>query len=135
MWDIVKASRRPRRFARATGGGFPRLSGPGAGVVARGSRCPAPPCHALLAENPSLEAWGKPSLWVNIKDLWYYSASKRTTRTSRAPARVSASIRLTSDCVVALPDGKTMIGVDGCTATRRETMAVKAAASTACPAT
>ncbi len=26
---------------------------------------------AVLAENPNLEAWGKPSLWVNIKDLWY----------------------------------------------------------------
>ena len=35
MWVIGKASRRPRRFARATGGGFPRLSG----GVARGSRC------------------------------------------------------------------------------------------------
>ena len=66
MWVIGKASRRPRRFARATEGGFPRLSGPGAGGVARGSRCPAPPRHALLAES-----LGMPSLWVNIKDLWY----------------------------------------------------------------
>ena len=63
MRDIVKAFRRPRRFARATEGGFPRLSG----SVARGSRCPASPRHALLAEN-----LGKPSLWANIKDLWYW---------------------------------------------------------------
>ncbi len=62
MRGIVKASRRPRRFARATEGGFPRFSG----GVPRGSRCPAPPRHALLAEN-----LGKPSLWVIIKDLWY----------------------------------------------------------------
>ncbi len=62
MWDIGKASRRPRRFARATGGGFPRLSG----GVARGLRCSASPRHTLLAEN-----LGKPSLWANIKDLWY----------------------------------------------------------------
>ncbi len=64
MRGIVKASRRPRRFARATGGGFPRLSG----GVARGLRCPASPRHALLAKN-----LGKPSLWVNIKDLWYHT--------------------------------------------------------------
>ncbi len=62
MRDIGKASRRPRWFARATGGGFPRLSG----GVARGLRCPASPRHALLAEN-----LGKPSLWVITKDLWY----------------------------------------------------------------
>ncbi len=62
MWVIGKASRRPRRFARATEGGFPRLSG----GVSRGLRCPAPLRHALLAES-----LGKPSLWVNIKDLWY----------------------------------------------------------------
>ncbi len=71
MWDPesqmgVKASRRPKgahlRFARATGGGFPRLSD----GVAHVSRCSTPSCHALLAEN-----LGKPSLGVNIKDLWY----------------------------------------------------------------
>ncbi len=62
MPGIVKAFRRPRRFARATGGGFPRLSG----GVNRGLRCPASPRHALLAEN-----LGKPSLWIIIKDLWY----------------------------------------------------------------
>jgi hypothetical protein len=27
MWDIGKASRRTRRIARATEGGFPRISG------------------------------------------------------------------------------------------------------------
>ncbi len=42
-----------RRFARPTGGGFPRLSD----GVAHGSRCPASPRHALLAES-----LGKPSL-------------------------------------------------------------------------
>jgi hypothetical protein len=66
MRDIGKAFRRPRRFARATAGGFPRLSG----GVAHGSRCPASPRHALLTEN-----LGKPSLWVIIKDLWYYPLS------------------------------------------------------------
>ncbi len=70
MRGIVKAFRRPRRFARATGGGFPRLSAPGADGVPRGLRCPASPRHALLAEN-----LGKPSLWVITKDLWYYSSS------------------------------------------------------------
>ncbi len=77
MWDIGKASRRtPAVRPRNRNGGFSKscglgLSGPGAGSPmlvdgARGSRCPAPPRHALLAEN-----LGKPSLWVNIKDLWY----------------------------------------------------------------
>ncbi len=77
MRDIVKACRRPRRFAHATGGGFPNALRPGlsGGPMlvdgARGLRCPASPRHALLAENPNLEAWGKPSLWVITKDLWY----------------------------------------------------------------
>ncbi len=62
MWVIGKASRRPRRFARATGGGFPRISG----GVAHGSRCPASPRHALLAES-----LGKPSVWVFINEIWY----------------------------------------------------------------
>ncbi len=71
MWGIVKAFRRPPvarcRFAHATGDGFPNAFGPGlSGGVPRGFRCPASPRHALLAEN-----LGKPSLWVNIKDLWY----------------------------------------------------------------
>ncbi len=72
MRNIVKASRRPHRiahcrFARATGGGFPRLSD----GVAHGCRCPASLRHALLAESPNLQAMGKPSLWVINKDLWY----------------------------------------------------------------
>ncbi len=72
MWVIGKASRRPRWIARATEGGFPRISG-GPMLVdgARGLRCRTPPRHALLAEN-----LGKPSLWVNIKDLWYKSGSE-----------------------------------------------------------
>ncbi len=73
MRGIVKAFRRPRRFARATGGGFPRLSAPGADGVPRGLRCPASPRHALLAEN-----LGKPSLWVITKDLWYEPQGDRT---------------------------------------------------------
>ncbi len=78
MWGIVKACRRPRRFASATGGGFPRLS---AGV-ARGLRCPASPRHALLAEN-----LGKPSPWVNIKDLWYHWAPELPCRPTERPQR------------------------------------------------
>ncbi len=35
-------------------------------AIAQGLRCPASPRHALLAKN-----LGKPSLWVNIRDLWY----------------------------------------------------------------
>jgi hypothetical protein len=66
MWDTGKASRRRKgahcRFARATEGGFPRFSG----SVARVFRCAASLRHALLAEN-----FGKPSLWVITKDLWY----------------------------------------------------------------
>ncbi len=71
MWVIGKASRRPRRFARATAGGFPNTCGLGlSGGVARGFRCAASLRHTLLAEN-----LGKPSLWVNIKDRWYYLVS------------------------------------------------------------
>ncbi len=67
MPGIVKVFRRPRRLARATGGGFPNALRPGlSDGVPRGSRCPASPRHALLAEN-----LGKPSLWVTIKDLWF----------------------------------------------------------------
>ena len=36
-----------------------------------GQGWPESPRHALLAENPNLEAWGKASLWVITKDLWY----------------------------------------------------------------
>ncbi len=72
MRGIVKVSRRPRRFARATGGGFPNALRPGlSSGVPRGLRCPESPRHALLAENPNLEAWGKPSLWVIISAPWY----------------------------------------------------------------
>ncbi len=77
MRGIVKAFRRPPgrpcRFARATGGGFPKSCGPGlSGGVPRGLRCPASPRHTLLAEN-----LGKSSLWANIKDLWYHPAPSR----------------------------------------------------------
>ncbi len=72
MWDIGKASRRRKgvhcRFARATGGGFPRFSG----GVPRASRCSAPPRHALLTEN-----LGKSSLWVITKDHWYHLTAAR----------------------------------------------------------
>ncbi len=83
MWDIVKASRRPRRFARATGDGFSRLSD----GVARSLRCPASPRHALLAENP-----GKPSLWVIINETWYQQlASKPIEGALLAVAPVSST--------------------------------------------
>ena len=63
MRRIGKARRRPPAVRpRDRDGGFPRLSD----GVAHGSRCPASPRHALLAEN-----LGKPSLGVNIMDLWY----------------------------------------------------------------
>ncbi len=68
MRGIVKASRRtPAVRPRDPNGGFPMFSG-GPMLVdgARGSRCPAPPRHALLAEN-----LGKPSLWVITKDHWF----------------------------------------------------------------
>ena len=69
MRGIVKASRRtPAVRPRDRNGGFPRLSG----GVARGSRCRAPPRHALLAE-----ILGKPSLWVIIIEIWYKSYTVR----------------------------------------------------------
>ncbi len=76
-------------------GGFPescgrRLSGPGADSVARGSRCPAPPRHALLAEILWPKNWGKPSLCVNIKDLWYKTAAMQLSKSSAAPALLFA---------------------------------------------
>ncbi len=64
MRGIVKAFRRtPAVRPRDRHGGFPRLSD----GVARGSRCPASPRHALLAES-----LGKPSLWVIISAPWYH---------------------------------------------------------------
>ncbi len=68
MQGIAKVFRRPPAVRpRDRNGGFPRLSGrPMHMDGAQGFRCLASPRHALLAEN-----LGKPSLWVNIKDLWY----------------------------------------------------------------
>jgi len=37
----------------------------------------ASPRHALPAENLKLEAWGKPSLWVIISEIWYKSLERR----------------------------------------------------------
>ena len=63
MRGIGKASRRPRRFARATEGGFPRLSARSAWRGGVGHRKPraTPP-----------ESLGKPSLRVIISAPWYY---------------------------------------------------------------
>ncbi len=81
MRGFVKACRRPRRFARATEGGFPNALRLGlSDGVARGARCPAPPRHALLAES-----LGKPSLWVIISAPWY-QASARARALTRASA-------------------------------------------------
>ncbi len=83
MRRIGKARRRPPAGRpRDRDGGFPRHSG----GVARASRCPASPRHALLAEN-----LGKPSLGVNIMDLWYeWMGWERTTaRWARAMDRYS----------------------------------------------
>jgi hypothetical protein len=72
MWVIGKASRRtPAVRPRDRNGGFPRLSG----GVPHGSRCPAPPRHALLAES-----LGKPSLWVFISEIWYYCRRQEALR-------------------------------------------------------
>ncbi len=81
MRDIVKAFRRPPAVRLPDrNGGFPRLSG-GPMLVdgAHGFRCPASPRHALLAES-----LGKPSLWVNIKDLWYYASWLSTSEAAIA---------------------------------------------------
>ncbi len=72
MRGIVKTFRRPPTGrGDDRNGGLPEscgpgLLGPGADGVARGSRCPAPPRHALLAAS-----LGKPSLWVFINETWY----------------------------------------------------------------
>ncbi len=63
MQGIAKVFRRPPAVRpRDRNGGFPRLSD----GVAQGVRWLASLRPALLAEN-----LGKPSIWVNIKDLWY----------------------------------------------------------------
>ncbi len=73
MRGIVKVFRRPPAVRpRDRNGGFPNALRLGlSDGVPRGSRCRASPRHALLAENPNLEAWGKPSLWVIISAPWY----------------------------------------------------------------
>ncbi len=55
------------------------------------------PRHALLAENPNLEAWGKPSLWVITKDLWYYVPDMRERWT-----RTTAKLQLDAEAVARL---------------------------------
>ncbi len=63
------ASNRPLPVRlRDRNGGFPRAFGQGADGVPHGLRCPASPCHALLAES-----LGKPSPWVIISAPWYQS--------------------------------------------------------------
>ncbi len=70
MRGIGKACRRPPSRPlpvrpRDRNGGFPNAlrlglsDGPMLMDGARGSRCPASPRHAPLAENPNLEAWGE----------------------------------------------------------------------------
>ena len=86
MWVIGNTSRRPRWFARATGGCFPRFSG----GVPRGSRYLAPPRHALLAES-----LGKPSLWVITKDHWYWGAVRYSVLPGGGPnSGLGASVSL-----------------------------------------
>ena len=68
---------------RDRNGGFPRLSdGPMLLDGAQGLRCLASPRHALLAES-----LGKPSLWVIIKDLWYYDSRHSLTGPCTATTR------------------------------------------------
>ncbi len=75
MRGIVKASRRPQRRSlpvrpRDRHGGLPMSCEPGlSGGVPPGLRCPASPRHALLAENPNLEAWGKPMGWTPLDGI------------------------------------------------------------------
>jgi len=75
MRGIVKAVRRPHRFARCR---FARATGPAVSQCFRAAQCYwtgrkacdafASPRHALLAEN-----LGKPSLWVINSAPWYYT--------------------------------------------------------------
>jgi len=62
MWDIVKASRRTPAVRPRDRRRLPKVFGRRSARLA----VPAPPRHALLAES-----LGRPSLWVNFKDLWY----------------------------------------------------------------
>ncbi len=83
MWDIVKAFRRPHRFAHC------RLACPTGTAVSQGFRAASPvasdagasPRHALLAESP-----GKPSLWVFINAPWYYLGNVSYMLSSRDSA-------------------------------------------------
>ncbi len=64
MWGIGKASRRtPAVRPSDRNGGVPRLSARSAWRGGAGHRKP----RATLPES-----LGRPSLWVNNKDLWYY---------------------------------------------------------------
>ncbi len=85
----------PRRFARATGtAASPMLSDWGfraASPVARDAG--ASPRHALLAENLNLEAWGKPSLWVITKDLWYQDMERLVPFWRRRVALMRSPVR------------------------------------------
>ncbi len=79
MPGIGTACRRPPAVRpRDRNGGFPRLSD----GVARGLRGPASPRPVLLAEN-----LGKPSLWVDIKDLWYKPGGDATGFIRRPPRK------------------------------------------------
>ena len=83
--------------------GLPESFGRGlSDSVARGLRCPVSPRRTLLAENPGLEAWGKPSLWVIITAPWYQScggasgfrrAAPGVTPWARATAVTGVSLR------------------------------------------
>ena len=99
MWVIGKASRRRKgahcRFARATGGGFPKscgrgLSAKGADGVPRGSRYPAPPRHATRSWPKAFgQKTGESRLYGSFtKDLWYYyRLAKRAAACSTSLAR------------------------------------------------
>ncbi len=53
----------------------------------------ASPRHALLAENLNLEAWGKPSLWVITKDLWYKAMERLAPFWRRRGALMRSPVR------------------------------------------
>ncbi len=84
MRDIGKASRRPHRFARCR---FACATGTAASQgfrTASRMACDAPHRHATRVLAESL---GKPSLWVIIKDLWYYVARVDLERDPASPSR------------------------------------------------